>query len=376
MASNQIIVLPSGYAYRYKTNSDGTPGVDYFDPSGQPITNTQFAGATGEDTDMMERSTYFPEGATVLGSEPTTSTFGSLFDSALTSSSGSTAPTADVRQSPLGNFYDVSTPEGRQAFFADQRTFAEQRITQEVAQLQQDYNLSSQEAELIYQRELEKLNSSEQSLEIQKQQATNQFGDQRQGIGETLTSNEMGRQTRFNQASPNAFQSSQIDSGIYDRNKGVEALANVQRSQNLFEDQYNQSVGQLGRERGRLGEQYNLFGQGQTQGFQNDVADVTNQYNSQVGDLAATFATAARNSGRNGFNFTSNVPGQITPGQADTSMLRPYSGFDQLSAAAGQNVPNKPRNVFAAPTQDFGQYLYGGVNPQERNLFADYLAGK
>jgi hypothetical protein len=104
----------NGFSFRQKWNADGTPGIDYFDAQGNPITNQQFAAATGADTNLIEHGST--EGVPLVGGS-------TLHDFAPTPKSTGTAQPSGFPLSWNGKVYNSAGE-----LQADQNSFYDEQL--------------------------------------------------------------------------------------------------------------------------------------------------------------------------------------------------------------------------------------------------------
>ncbi len=295
------------------------------------------------------------------------------------SGGGGVAIEAEFVPSPLtGRLIDVNSPQGRQQYFDEQNILFSQQQEFQIQDLQRQYNLNRQEAEQVYQDALFNLNMTADQIASQEQSGLRAYEQQQQQVGDRLSGNEIQRGAAFAQASPNAFQSAQIDSGMFDRNLAARSLGDISLARNQFSQDVGRSREAIARERQRAEQGYNQFAEQAQMGLQSGIADIQNQFNTVRGQIGANLTNADRGQGIGGFRFQQQDIAPVNAQNVDISSFGAYNPFATVAGSSQAQV--KPiQNFFAqgsVPKQDLTQYLGGQVNPKEEDFFSQYLTGK
>lgn len=400
MNPEQLITPPIvgnyGSYYRYKVNSDGTLGVNYYSSDGTPINNTVFQ--------QMNPQISTQELEAVNGATPLTNLSGAYVGGAIQTNKGTfdlsggqvAGVSTDSRvfgnasqvdgagaqwaNTPLTNqLVDLNTDSGRQAYFAEQNQLADQQINDQISALERQYNLTREQAEQSFTDNLRQLGVNENEINNAIESGRRSYERQRVGVGNQLTSNEMARQSRFSAASPSAFQSAQIDSGVYDREQGARAIGDINLAENEFSQRNQAGLADIARQRQDIQNRYNVFQENANQNFQANAANIRNTINAQRSQLGANFANVNAAQGLSPFQYQTNAFAPVQASQVSTGNLPAYSGFSGISANAQQQVPQirnffSDQSVTGAP--QLAAYLGGQVSPKEQDFFSQYLQGK
>lgn len=263
-----------------------------------------------------------------------------------------------------GQQIDVGSEAGRQAFFAEQQQVAQQQIDR----LNREYGVSREDAERFYTRQLTQISNELTALADQETQGRAQIQRQIDDTNQGVASNEASIQSRYSAASPSAFQSSQIDSGVANREAGIRVLGDIALAKNQFENELGVSRRGIAQDQEDLERSYNRFTTESDEAYRAAVAGI----NSQVGQIGAQFSSLP---GANRFAYTLTSRQPVSAANVDTSGLVPYNGFSVLNSAA--KAQGAPRNYFSqGATPGLPTYLQGGSSAREQNYFEDYVLGR
>lgn len=374
-ASPQPGPRPAGSNYTYQFNDHG--GVDYF-RDGTPISNAEYQGGTGADTNSLEQ--YAKElytykttgqgssvaennaaggqvlGATTaspqVGGDQSTQSLASIAGGNAFSDGGSSS-TGDGYQPQLveyppgsGYYYDMNNETERGSFFTS-------RTNDLVAE--RDKNLADIQQQIA-------------DLQTQAKDYVTNWHQQVQGLTGAKGAGDLSRINTFSAASPNAFQSSEGTS--YD-------MANKNYLQGIGDAalQANEAVGSAfagnPTDASTIGSD-TTFGRGFS-ALNAGINDVGTQYNQQLAGI-----NQQNNPSTDPFRFeraANNIP---NPAAVDLSGVTPFVNFTspapETSPGAGF-TPNTP-NAFNANTP-LDPFLGGtNLNQPDKDFLRNYLLGK
>jgi hypothetical protein len=342
--SLQTFDVGSGYQYAYKTNSDGSIGVEYLF-NGQPISNSQFKSATGMDTGNIEgagQSQWINQNYNELAKigvvagpvNPSKQIEGANIGPG---SSTSITTTPNIKEFN-GRQYDMNNQADALAYLQEYQNQINQFKNFDLTAAQRDYDSQI--------REIKKSLGNVDTTEAQT------LKDLQQGYGLGT----VNRQNYFANLSPNAFQSSQGTSQAYALGQLNEAGQQATNAANLNRTDINAQMG--------------------------DIQSSYNDYNTQRAlqaqqAIESGYSGAASAAQSHGWNVNAFRPSGDYTAQVDTSQYTPYLNFQQVANSPSQQAYGKVlgQQTPQPGNQSVNQFLGYTPNKSNYNYLNQYLQG-
>lgn len=372
--------------YTYKPN--GTGGVNYF-RDGIPVTNAEYAGATGQDIKALEQYqneiyNYKTKGQGSL-IDPNSSVKGASTTLADTTNKGAQQPTTPTGTSGnafnsssyylppttyLGQTYNQSDPAQLQALLqAKQNNLGGQR-DQQISQINRQLGESLQNAALQQGQQLGTFNQN--ATDYGRGVANNIVG-----LGQGYDIGTVNNQQQFAGLSPNAFQSGQGTSQQYagdQYNKGLNQL-----HQNLAEtvggDYLNNgSIDQnsaIGKQIAGLNQQYNMFTGDARNSAQLGIQNANNAYGTGMDQNLSNLQALYNYAGLPQFKFNSQGYNPNALPNVDISQYTPYANSSQLAGSQQAQQPSPA--TWTGSGNPFSGLLGYNPNATETNYLNAFL---
>jgi hypothetical protein len=405
-------------AYTYFSQPDGTGGVNYFKSpnegtsSGQPIpiTNQEYATATGEDTNKIEQE------AAVAFEPPAPSGFTDVYANEIasgvrnpdgimkTGTTGTTGTTGGIESNPqtlrgvngevIGN-YDLAIPEDRTRYFNDKASYLANLRDQAVQELQSTTSKNLSEAQLSTDKTIASIDQDIADLQKEAQQYVQGYTKRVNQFGQDKNLGDVSRQQMFTKLSPNAFQSSQGTSQEFANTQYLQGLGDLatEANQNVGTDYLGNPTdatklaagSTFGRNyTGLLGQQnevknaFNTYKDTANQELTKGVQGYNQDYTSQVNEVGNAFASANKKQGIDPFQYSKIPLTQATAQTADISKYQPYTTFAgnaQQFSPTGVQMVQQP-NAFTSGTPLENYMGTNKLDTTQTDYLRKYLLGQ
>lgn len=341
-----------GYAFAYKTNSDGSVGVNYYF-NGQPIPNAQFAQATGADVGKLEANAYnaMANARQVAGPVPNSylnqtmpegSNANDIYNNPLAIGDAAKTPTSPTGGGPaaapyvpeivtfMGKNYDLNNPDDRNAYIEVQSGEIDKELTKAL-----------QTGNLTYAAKL-----------AEQQDQMTQYNRDWQAQGKDLlggyNQGQSARQQAYQGMGTRAYQSSMGTSGQYALNQLGEAQNERMYQKGIAEKQNKNAI----------------------TGLETAYNDWISGAQSSAQANKDSLSTNVANIG----GFDTSKLGKTLSSQADLAPYTPYTNFQSLSSSP---MVGAAKTISQAPVSQMtlSQWLQANSN-KSGNQLQLYLQGK
>lgn len=350
----------------YTYQPDGKGGVNYF-RNGVPITNAEYAQATGKDTTSIEQmaaETYawnkYNVGSPVQGDPTqlprqldTQSAMAAVSnkDLGLTTGGGTTSSAAVEKLAPIiynGRQYDPNTAEGRLAYYNDVNNTLTSQRDAAIKQANDNWSTATEASKLQYARYLSEIDQQLQDNQTAAKDFTTQYGKTVNDFTQQKGMADVNRRNTFSGLGANAFQSAQATSqGLADQNYtqgigdlakqgqeavGVNYLTTGDMSQ--LGGKYGQTAAQLGENRNSTVNAFTDYQKNLFNTTQNSIGSATNAYNTAAANQAESLGQYDVAAGLSPFQYNAPKVESYKPQSFDTSQYA-----NAFTAGTLQNTP-------------------------------------
>lgn len=275
-----------------------------------------------------------------------------------------------------GQVFDVSTPQGRIAFFEAKNALIEQTLGSQVDLFRQRQESEFERASREYARALGDFDLQEQDLRSELDDYNLQTERQLQDTGEAYGLGTVRRQNMFAQASPLAYQSSQGTSQQYAQNQYNQALGDIERAQQQTQQNFTRQEADLSRGREDTRRGYNDFLNQARQGIEQYRKSLADQYATQRTSLAGELASVDVDQGIKDFRYGGiQEPASLNRLTADISQYTPFLDAGSLESSPEYNYFKNFKGNMANQLKPVEQFLGYSPKKKQKDSVNSYLRG-